>query len=303
MAELRLIADRLISGRGVLKIPEDAQLARYYIMYADVIRRPINEYLNFDWNPPQSVYARLNYRRDGYVQQSDILRYPRESRTYVNDVSGQNLRAIKCAYDGILETFVNLSIAIPFVFPISVNDLIKDYESLALGWDEILFDCYSSTALQIRFYALDYDVCNPDRDDTNYPPPPPPPLPPVPPDTSIGSITPPYDGENDDGNTVPFPDDDFETPGSGDCVAYDVVINVFGNFDPNPAVFTKNVWGPVGELRIDNPSAGEFTTVALILDCRGDRNVAPCQPETSITINTAQRRDYTSWEIVSITEV
>lgn len=211
MAELVKLDERLISGKGVLKVPAGAFQDRYYILYLDVVRRPKNEYRSFEWNPPRSVYARLVFRKDGYVQSEDIMRYQREERTYVNDISGQNLRAIKCAYEGILISFDRQNAALGLI-PLPYDNLILEYKSLSLGWDEILFQCYADTAIQARFYSLDYDTCNPANDQTDLPPPPPPPLPPVPPGTPIGDISPPYEGEDDGGNTVPFPDDSTPPP-------------------------------------------------------------------------------------------
>lgn len=224
MPELELVEERLISGKGVLRVPSAARKARYWIMYADVIRLPTNEYRELNWNPYQSLYARMVYRRDGYVQTYDHIRFAREQRTYINDISGQNLRAIKCAYEGILQSFFNLgnALALP---SISITNLIKDYESIALSWDEILFSCYSDTALQIRFFKKDYDVCNPENDDSDDPPPPPPPLPQVPPGTAIGSISPPYENDPD---TEPFEGDDSEPPPpelpGEECTLYSVAI-------------------------------------------------------------------------------
>lgn len=210
MSNFEQIQERLISGKGVLKIPESALDSRVWIMYADVVRKPKNEYQEFNWNPPQSLYARMTYLRGGYVQTSDYLKFTREQRVYINDISGQNLRAIKCAYEGILQTFFNLGNALQLP-SISITNAIKDYESLSLSWDEIRFSCYADTALQIRFFKLSYDVCNAENDDSKRPPAPPPPLPPVPPGTPIGSISNPYDEDtNDNGNTQPFPGDDFE---------------------------------------------------------------------------------------------
>lgn len=212
MPELELVEERLISGKGVLRVPSAARKARYWIMYADVIRLPTNEYRELNWNPYQSLYARMVYRRDGYVQIYDHIRFTREQRTYINDITGQNLRAIKCAYEGTLISFNRLAAALGTVV-LPYTNLIEDYESIALSWDEILFSCYSDTALQIRFFKKDYDVCNPENDDSDYPLPPPPPLPRVPPGTPIGSISPPYDeGSNDDGNTDPFEGDESEPP-------------------------------------------------------------------------------------------
>lgn len=236
MAELVLIDERIISGKGVLKVPEEARTSRYWIMYVDVIRRPRNEYLELQWNPNQSMYARMVYLKNSYAQTYDYIKFQREQRTYINDITGQNLRAIKCAYEGILQSFFNLGNALSLP-SISITNLIKDYESLALSWDEIRFSCYSNTALQIRFYGLQYDVCNADNEDSNELPPPPPPREPIPTNESV-EVSPPYDGDNDDGSTIPFAGDDLppdtpELPGD-ECVAYNVTIRIWGDWaDPD----------------------------------------------------------------------
>jgi hypothetical protein len=278
MPELELVEERLISGKGVLRVPSAARKARYWIMYADVIRLPTNEYRELNWNPYQSLYARMVYRRDGYVQTYDHIRFTREQRTYINDITGQNLRAIKCAYEGILQTFFNLgnALALP---SISITNLIKDYESIALSWDEILFSCYSNTALQIRFFKKDYDVCNAENDDSDDPPPPPPPLPPVPPGTSIGSISPPYENDPD---TDPFEGDEsepppLEPPGEA-CIKYRVNIQHASIFAPGFAIREIICYGEIGEPLITPSGAAN----ALQLPCRGyafptlDEG---CQPE------------------------
>lgn len=252
MAELIKLDERLISGKGVLKVPAGAFQDRYYILYLDVIRRPKNEYLSFEWNPPRSVYARLVFRKDGYVQSEDIVRYQREERTYVNDITGQNLRAIKCAYEGILISFDRQNAALGLI-PLPYDNLILDYKSLSLGWDEILFQCYADTAIQCRFYSLDYDTCNPANDQTDLPPPPPPPLPPVPPGTPIASISPPYDEDSsDDDNTQPFPGDDFEPPfpplPDNTLIRWNVSTNLNPRTTYAQAVFTT--FTPIGNYAV-----------------------------------------------------
>lgn len=257
-----MLDERIISGKGVLKIPPAALKYRYYILYMDVIRRPKNEYSNYTWNPTKSFYANLAFRRDEYVQFDQQLHYTRQCFTYVNDIAGEALIAIKCAYAGILQSFVNLVTGLGGtpggigIYVSGVENQIEDYKSLALGWDEILFNCYSSTALQVRIYGLKYDSCDPEKDDPYYPPPPPPPLPEVPPDTPIGDISPPYDPDtNDDGNTDPFPDDSIPVPPDlpGEvCTLYHLVIRIFsdGYGEPTPGYFDYEYF-PYGEVFIE----------------------------------------------------
>lgn len=218
MASQELIQERFISGKGILKVPSDTKKNRYTILYLDVIRRPTNRYANLNWNPPRGKYAFLTFLRNGYVIDTRSMEFDRESYDGIADISGQTLIAVKCAYDGILDTFVNLSVALGAtpggvgLVPISKNNNIKDYENLLLGWDEVRVVCYADTALQARLYRTAYDVCNPDFDNQQPPPPPPPPLPPVPPGTPLANLSPPYEGADDGGNTVPYPSDSVPPP-------------------------------------------------------------------------------------------
>lgn len=216
MATLEFVEERIISGKGVFKITNIALLntARYYLLYLDLIRPPASPYLNNEWNPSQSVYARIVYRRNAYVIADDIMRYKKELRTYVNDNSGQVLRAVKCAYEGTLQSFVNLATGLG-AGVVSVTNSIIDYQSLALGWDEILFSCYGGSAVQARIYRMPYDVCNAANEDTSNPGAPPAARPSVPYGTGITDISQPYDTTtNDGGSTVPFGSDSYPAPGT-----------------------------------------------------------------------------------------
>lgn len=213
MAEWETIQERLISGKGVLKVPSDVKKNRAYVLFATVVRQPKNKYLNFNWNPARSRYGNLVFLREDYVIATLPLEFSKQVFDGVNDVSGQTLIAVKCAYEGILQTFVNLSIGLAGtpggigLAPISYVDQIKDYENLRLAWDEIRLQCYADTAISLRLDRLVYDTCDADKDKDKPPPPPPPSSDPVPPGTPI-EVDPPYDFDtNDDGNTDPFPDD------------------------------------------------------------------------------------------------
>lgn len=216
MSEYELIQERFISGKGLLKVPTDTRKNRAYILYAAVFRKPSNPYLNFNYNPPRGRYGTLVFLRDSYVIKNTALEYPNQVFDGVNDISGQTLLAVKCAYDGILQTFYNMSIALAAtpggqgLTPISITNLITDYTNLRLSWDECRLQCYADTAIRLSLYRLVYDVC-----DDDYNADIPAPIPDLPtqisPGEPIEGISPAYDDESDDGNTVPYPGDEPPT--------------------------------------------------------------------------------------------
>lgn len=214
MAEWETIQERRISGKGVLKVPTDVVKNRAFVLFATVIREPRNRYANYNYNPPKSRYASLTFLRQGYVLDVLPMEYSTQVWDGVNDISGQTLIAVKCAYQGILQTFYNLSIALAAtpggqgLTPLTITDLIKDYESLRLAWDEIRVQCYADTGISLRLDRLKYDVCEPEKDRDKPPPPPPPPIPPVPPGEPFEN-DPAYDEDTqDDNNSQPFPGDE-----------------------------------------------------------------------------------------------
>lgn len=277
MATFELLDTRRISGRGVLKIPPAALKYRYYVMFVDLLRSPSNPYLSRDWNPNKSLYARMAFRRDGYVVSDAIVEYERQQFTYVSDISAQTLIAVKCAYEGILQSFVNLVGGLSGtpggvgIFVTSVDNLIADFQGLALGWDEVLFNCYSGCALTIRFYGTNYDRCNPLEDDQDNPPPPPPLPPPLPPGTAIDDISEPYDpGTGDDGNTIPFPGDGIqELPFGEECVIYAVTYTVRVAQDNSAITGTTRVFGQVEAVTLENAPGASFVQIT----CRGDADI------------------------------
>lgn len=219
MAEYELIEERIISGQGLLRVPIDKVKNRYSVLFLDVIRFPRNAYINRNWNPPRGKYAFLTFVRDTYVIDSKAMEFPSEAYDGIADMAGQTLIAVKCAYQGTLESFRNLTLGLAgtpggqgLVY-LGMTNLIEDYENLNLAWNEVKIKCYADTAVQARLYRLQYDTCDPDYDKQRQPPPPPPPRDPVPPGTPIDDISEPYDpGSNDGGDSTPFPGDEFPPP-------------------------------------------------------------------------------------------
>lgn len=278
MAQWEQIESRTVSGQGVLRVPALNNKFRAVILYCDVVRPPKNKYVNKNWNPERGKYAFLTFVRNEYVIGHDAMEFDRQSWDGIQDISGQTLIAVKCAYDGILQTFVNLSIALAAtpggvgLMPINKVDLIKDYENLANSWQEVRIKCYADTAVQARLFALKYDSCTPDRDDERPPPPPPSPPPPVPPGTPLNNISPPYDRfTNDNRNTVPFPGD---TPGIPPNACQDVTIFLRADWllNGSPTTYNGQVTGKASVINayIDEVSSGGSSI--FVVDRRGPSN-------------------------------
>jgi len=210
MPTIEVLETRIISGVGRLLIPFDNSNNRRYAIYANVLRLPTNEYNSFEISPPESLYARMTFLSNGYVRKRDVMSFRSQIWVAVPDVAGQVLIAVQCMYEGILQTFVNLGVALSLV-PISVENTIDEYLHLGLEFDEVRFNCYKDTALEVTLVGTTYDVCN-----SSYAgslPTGEPPTPPIliPQGTPI-EASPPYDDEEENPITNPYPGDGFPEP-------------------------------------------------------------------------------------------
>lgn len=252
MAEFEKIEERFISGKGILKIPEAKRKMRYYVLYADMIRLATNYYANFKWNPGRGLLARLHFRRNSYTLRMEEMVTNRQAWDFVNDPPGQTMIAVKCAYEGTLQSIANF-VAATGLTVVQVTDLIKDYENLSTIWDEVLVSCESNYAIQLRLYGMPYDTCKPEKDKSKRPTPPPSPFPAVPPGTTIGDISPPYFPPNNDGgltkpNEIDEQAGESEDPPGGECVLYSFDLYVQTVADESPKY--NSSWIGFGEISL-----------------------------------------------------
>lgn len=310
MAEWAKIESRNISGTGVLRLPSDVAKRRAAILYCSVYRKPRNSYLNRNYNPDRAVYGFATFSRLGYVQKDELIQYEKQSFSSVGDITSQNLIAIKCAYDGILQSFVNLVNGLSGtpggigIFVAGVEDKIKDYEYLDLDWTEVVVKCYGDTAINLQLWALPHDSCDPDKDKPKPPPPPDPPPPSVPPGTPLTNISPPYDDpENPDDTTDPYPDDrPPELPTGDACVEYDVELS-WVNIDGRRGSGVFRVFGEIEGAGVGNE--GRF----LFITCRGGRDSieppagACLESVADCAVIGSTEPDYASVTVVAVTPV
>lgn len=256
MAEL---VNRILSGRGVVLLPDSADLrkAKYLYTYVQVLRFPNNEYLNAKWNPSKSYYANLVFLAEGIIQRTETLEFVHQS--FITDIDSQHQQtyALICAYDGILDSFVNLGIALQLP-PIQRDNRIKDFKHLYTGYDEIWVQCYSDTLIEVSIKSVPFDRCADEENNPPNPPPEPPPPPPepIPPGTPAFEtpypLSPPYEGREDEQQPAPIDVPGEPIPPERTCTPTVVAFRV--NFRDSTGVpqFTDasaSVYGDVGEIR------------------------------------------------------
>lgn len=213
MAVWELIQDRKISGKGILKVPPASVDNRAYMLLTDVIRDASSKFINLNYNPSKGRLGSIVFVRNNYVVDSKAIEFDRQCYDGINDMSGQTLIALKCANNAILQSILNLSVALAAtpggqgLSPISFTNVISAYENLRLSWDECRVVCYADTALQVRLYRIKYDTCNADFDDSNSGAVPAAPITKVNAGTPVPNSAPYSDGTNDGGNSVPYPGD------------------------------------------------------------------------------------------------
>lgn len=306
-----LVETRNVSGRGIIKIPFDKTQYRALKLYIDVIRKPRNIYLNKQWNPDKSFYANLAFGVEEYVYSTKALHFERECIVLVPDVAAQTLFALKCALDGIYQSFINLENALGLVH-LGVENQIKDFTGLKIDWDTVRVQCYADTAIQLRLYRLKYDVCK-EGDDDEEPPGEPPPSPAqVPPGTPLSEdnypVSPPYSGDD----TIPFPGDEGtpELPYGDACVVYRLTWKAdYLSLAPGSSLFgysqTLDVYGEIESIEVV-PSPAGFNAISQISIVSGGilSLGQPCSASTSAVVtNLDTSAGIENLEIVSIDEV
>jgi len=294
VAEYEKLEERLISGKGVLRIPETKRKLRHYVLYADMVRRSVSFYANLKWSPGKGLLARLHFRRNRYTVGMEEMTTNRQAWDFSPDPAGQALIAVKCAYSGTLQSFANLATGAGLVV-ISVTDLIKDYENLATIWDEVLISCEGDYAIQFRLYGLPYDTCDPDKDKSKPPPPPPAPPPVLPPGSPIGDISPPYNPDNNDSNlTKPNEIDEQsgepEDPPGGECVLYR--FDLFIAYPGTEGLIYNSSWVAFGEVSlVVTPASSPSDLGSVAIRSKGlsaSYNPPPtaCAPDYSVSVVT-----------------
>lgn len=247
---------RIISGKGVIVIPDNFVEAHQIMLYSQIIRKPQTPSLNTTWNPDKTFYAHITFCIDDYVLFEYNVNFDNQCYDVFNGQEAQNLLSLICAYDGILDSFVNIGAVIGVV--ISRTNLITNHPYLRFKPNRLRFECFANSALKLTLKGTFLEKCRPEDGNPTPPPPPPPPTPQVPFDSPL-VVSPPFDGVNDGGDTVPFPGDTPQTPGfpfGEPCVLY-LVTAAFTSPDfPEPFEQTLTVSGRIFGVVVEPPLPG-----------------------------------------------
>lgn len=217
---------RMISGKGIITIPEDWGGALQIFLYTSLARDVQTPSKNLTFNPDKGFYAHICFCIDDYVLYSLDVNFEQQVFLIHDQQPSQNLLSLICAYDGILDSFVQLGDAISVV--ISRTNLIKSHQYLRFRPNKIRFECFSSCALQLTLKGTKLDRCNLEDGTSSPPPPPPPPYPKVPADVPV-IVDPPEPGDDEGEDTSPFPIDQFPDPDpQPNCGLFDATYRLDG---------------------------------------------------------------------------
>lgn len=262
MAEIITIATRRVSGTGLI-LPTSEQLNyRRYYLYADIIRKPLSPYFSGETSPSQTYYGNISLMKDDYVLQTYKIQYDAQIWVFDADLTGQVINTIKCEYEGILQSFVNLGTALGLTVTF-VENTIDDWKNLPLEWDSIRIKCFADCAIQLVLKGLEYDVCDPNDKIPRQPPASPEKPTTVPPGQSI-DISSAYPG---DSTTDPAEIDETYTPPpfGVDCQAYVIKIRYERSDYPGETQETiVGGYGPIGRVSISPDDPG-----VILLESRG----------------------------------
>lgn len=209
----QLLEDRLISGLGVLAIPQE-DTWRAFRVWTDIVRFPTTNFQNFKWNPNRSEYAKLTWMQGEYVWKEEVVNYERQSFDYFPEEPGSYLGTyLVCSLQSLSNALASISVAVGLPPPVPGDPLYA--EPIRYEVDYLRFSCREESAFQVRLYGLPKDIgCveampNPKRN--------------LPPSTALPVVNPgdaievsaPYVQPDDNGNTIPYTGDPLPAPPPG----------------------------------------------------------------------------------------
>lgn len=307
MKQYEFIEDRLISGEGLLRLPQDPKY-REFLVYIDIFRNPSTQYLNLTFVPPKGFYAHMQYMFNGYVLDSRDINFAQTFFKITPDLNKQTLIALKCIDEhmtNMLSLIGNSLNETQFTF----FEVLKEFNSSPFTLDQLVFSCYTDTALKATLYGLEVQNCDPAEVDQPPPPPKPEPTDPVPPGVPITNITPPYDADDD--FTIPNDIDDSEPPTFpppelpvGVQCQRVLITSAITTISGGREERSEEVYGEVTEF-FYNPSGGPAgnTKDAILVRSRGlvefNGAVQPCGNPTTFVWQDAESDDFVSAEVIS----
>lgn len=283
MADSLLPVERTISGKGVIKIPDDFRKAKRITLFTQVLRAVQTPSINLSFNPDKSFYAHITFCKDDLVLQTFDVNFESQMYAVWENQVGQNLLAIKC-----------LSAAI-FAFA-PENDPLTIFNYNTFIADTLKFECFATTSLKLTLEGEEMQACNPEENTPTPTPPIPPPVTKVPPEDPL-QVSPPYEEDSED--TDPVPQDEFEPPNSG-CLPTALTYKIISAQFPAPGFTASTPFeGTDAEVLLEIGATPQQRNVIVL----GNKTIdGQCVPNQRYPIfdNLEEPLDFTIVSIVPI---
>jgi len=205
---------RYISGRGLFRVPFTADTRRIYLQ-CSVLRDPNPNYVNNRYNFSKGFYATILWYKGGYVVREDVMEYELQRFEWIADITAQAIYQANCGYLKVIEWIRYLGEQLEIDMtptPGRVFYPLNDFP------EEIRIVCRDGCAVTVELWRQLIDKCPSYASDDRVPEVPDPPPEKLPPGSPLDgndgrpNVSPPYDGEDDQGDTIPYDPDEFPPP-------------------------------------------------------------------------------------------
>lgn len=244
------IEQRTISGRGLVKVPQDKNIRKLFL-YLQVVRLPRINFTSSKYNPDRSEYAKITWLRDDVILKEEALNFEQELHTWEQDYIAYLAYAQICMYNSIITYFEHICGALQIPLLTRNNNLyVEPTQNLP---DSIKIVCRDDTAIIADLWRYDYDIACDEADSEPPPPPSPPKIDKVPEGTPIGDISPPYDSGTDNNDTVPSPGDETAPPlppGQGEACQLVIVLFEYVTLAGETVQSSKEIYAPYYDIYV-----------------------------------------------------
>lgn len=197
----KLIEKRIISGKGILKVPPDKKYRAFWV-HTQLLRDPNVNFSSSKFNPDKSEYSKVCVLRDGRVIDEFAVTYELTTKFYGGEPTAYIASFLVCALAEI-RTYLDYICIVNGKPPLPTDPTRRLYCEPILAFPDTLnFSCRDSSLLQISLWGIELDI---DCTDST-PTPKLPPIEPKIPKISSGisaEVSSPYIPVDDNGDTQP----------------------------------------------------------------------------------------------------
>jgi hypothetical protein len=277
--------ERNIQYYGLLRPPSTNNPVKWWRLTADIIRPQISDYRNDKYPVPQGFWGYVQAMYAGRVLHTYRIFYKNDILAYNIDTDLFLQQNVSCHLEAMLTSFGNLAngLGLPLI---QRNNPINDWRTLSLPIEEFKIRLIAEqTIFKFTYEYEEQETCEvPLSESPSQPPPPPPPptqeFPPGTAGNQLPPISPPYQGENDNGQTYnPNPS---EPPTFPDCTLVRVFVTITRG-DNTTFSSSYDLYAPIGNAFATCTVDGNTFASGLIIQSFGTSQ-SGCQNQMQDTV-------------------